>query len=54
MRKTRPEKPPKREGKVSLQKQIALKRFGELRARLVPKGRRAGMATEENVFKNVS
>lgn len=38
----------------SLRKQIALERFRDLRERLVPKGRRAGMATDEDVFEAIS
>ena len=38
----------------SLRKQIALERFRDLRDRLVPKGRCAGMATDEDVYKAIS
>lgn len=38
----------------SLRKQIALERFRDLRDRLVSKGRRAGMATDEDVYKAIS
>jgi len=38
----------------SLRKQIALERFRDLRERLVRKGRRAGMATDEDVFEAIS
>jgi predicted transcriptional regulator len=38
----------------SLKKQISLERFRDLRERLLPKGRKAGMATDEDVFEAIS
>ncbi len=38
----------------ALRKQIAIERFKDLRERLVPKGRKAGFATDEDVFVDIS
>jgi metal-responsive CopG/Arc/MetJ family transcriptional regulator len=38
----------------ALRRQIALDRFRNLRERLVPKGARAGLHTDEDVFKAIS
>ncbi len=38
----------------SLRKQIALERFRDVRERLVPKGRKAGMVSDEDVFREIS
>ncbi len=38
----------------ALRKQIAIERFKDLRERLVPKGRKAGFATDEDVFEEIS
>ncbi len=38
----------------ALRKQIALERFKDLREKLVPKGRKAGFATDEDVFEKIS
>ncbi|MFZ0436137.1 MAG: ribbon-helix-helix protein, CopG family [Chthoniobacterales bacterium] len=38
----------------ALRKQIALERFRNLREKLVPKGRKAGFATDEDVFEEIS
>lgn len=38
----------------ALRRQIALERFRSLREKLVPKGRKAGFYTDEDVFKAIS
>jgi len=38
----------------ALRRQIALERFRDLRDRMVPKGGRAGLHTDEDVFKAIS
>ena len=38
----------------ALRRQIALERFSDLRDRMVPKGGRAGLHTDEDVFKAIS
>jgi metal-responsive CopG/Arc/MetJ family transcriptional regulator len=38
----------------ALRRQIALERFRALREKLVPKGRKAGFHTDEDVFKAIS
>jgi metal-responsive CopG/Arc/MetJ family transcriptional regulator len=38
----------------ALRKQIAIERFKDLRERLVPKGRKVGFATDEDVFEEIS
>lgn len=38
----------------ALRKQIATERFKDLREKLVPEGRKAGFATDEDVFEEIS
>jgi metal-responsive CopG/Arc/MetJ family transcriptional regulator len=38
----------------ALRRQIATERFRDLREKLVPKGRKAGFHTDEDVFKAIS
>lgn len=38
----------------ALRRQIAIERFRRLRAKFVPKGRKAGFFTDEDVFKAIS
>lgn len=38
----------------ALRRQIAIERFRGLRERLVPKGRKAGLLTDEDVFTEIS
>lgn len=38
----------------ALRRQISLERFRDLREKHVPKGRRAGFATDEDVFEKIS